>query len=82
MEAEVEGSKLFKNGLVQQEVDVELDVLCGGSRKATCYRPVLNEVFSPEPTDRAGPWQRAGAEPLDGKLVSFNKGRLSSASFL
>lgn len=29
MEAMVEGSKLFINGFVQQEVHIELDVLCG-----------------------------------------------------
>lgn len=29
VEAMVEGSKLFINRLIQQEVDVELDVLCG-----------------------------------------------------
>lgn len=32
VEAVVEGSKLLINGFIQQEVDVELDVLCGDRR--------------------------------------------------
>lgn len=34
VEAVVEGSKLFIDGLIQQEVDVELDILCG--KKQAC----------------------------------------------
>ena len=61
VEAVVEGSKLFIDGFIQQEVDVELHVLCGRRRKHT------NSVSSIIPlqtftTGRSeGRWHRAGA---------------------
>ena len=61
MEAMVEGSKLFVDGFIQQEVDVELDVLCGRRRKHTnCVSEII--PLQSFPIERSeGCWQRAGA---------------------
>lgn len=64
MEAVVEGRKLFTDGFIQQEVDVELYVFCGNRRKNT-----FNNIFHYEPLPARPP---ASARSLRAQSGTWN----------
>lgn len=67
MEAMVEGSKLLVNGFIQQEVDVELDILCGKGNRGTLIIPLPSFTHLPSSLGFSGRPGDSGRELLDGK---------------
>lgn len=78
MVAVVEGSKLFINGFIQQEVDIELDILCGKRKNSlisiTNICPsALAPLFSKHSERDAGnEWARTPTRATGWK-IKFNK---------
>lgn len=78
MEAVVEGSKLFINGFIQQEVDIELDILCGKRKNSLisitniCPSALAPPFSKHSERDAGNEWARTPTRATGWK-IKFNK---------